>query len=104
MRPPNKPGGERLDKIALLVAAAAMLLVIVAVAVAFNMENVTRPLPTITPPRVLSAGELTATQAQLATAAANQHVMAVTLAAVMRVTPGTVALGISAPGTAPAPS
>ena len=102
MRPQSRAGRERVDAVGLAVAAVALLLVVAAVAVAFNQENVTRPLPTLTPPRVLSAGELTATQAQLATDDANEHVMAVTLAAVMQVTPGAVALGISAPGTAAA--
>ena len=104
MRPQNRAGRERVDAVGLAVAAVAILLVVAAVAVAFNQENVTRPLPTLTPTRVLSAGELTATQAQRATDDANEHVMAVTLAAVMQVTPGEVALGVSPPGTAAAPN
>lgn len=103
MKAQTKHGRERVDTIALLVAAVAMLLVVVAVAVAFSLENVAKPLPTVTPLRILSGADSTATQSKLATADANEHIMAVTLAAVMQVTPGAVALGISAPGTAPAP-
>ena len=103
MKPPTKRRRDRVDAIALAVAVIALVLVVVAVAAAFSLANVAKPIPSLTPPPVLSGAELTATQAQLATASAKEHILAVTLAAVMQVTPGAVALGVSAPGTAPAP-
>ena len=104
MKSSTRRGRERVDVIALAVAVVAVLLVVLAVAVSFSLGNVIQTLPTFTPPPVLSGAELTATQARQATTGANEHIMAVTLAAVMQVTPGAVALGVSAAETVPAPN
>jgi len=98
-----RPGRERVDRIALLVAAVATLLVVGAVVVAINLANVPPPPPpTLTPRPTLSSAELSATPAELATITANQQRMALTLAAVMQVTPAALATGIGPQGLAPA--
>jgi hypothetical protein len=104
VRSSTKPGRERIDSIALVVAAIAVLLVVAAVAGALAIANAPTPNPpTLGPVPTLSAPELTATQAVAATANANEHALAVTLAAAMQVTPGSLAMGISPVGTVLAP-
>ncbi len=88
-----------------MVAALAVLVVVGAVALALSVANAPTPSPpTLGPVSTLSASALTATEAAAATANADEHRLAVTLAAVMQVTPGAVARGISLSGAAQAPA
>ncbi len=104
VRSSTKPPRERIDSIALVVAAVGVLLVLAAVAEALALANAPTPSPpTLGPLPTLSASDLTATQVEAATANANEHALAVTLAAAMQVTPGSVAMGISPVGTVRAP-
>jgi hypothetical protein len=104
VRSPRQPGRERIDAIALVVAAVAVLLVVAAVAAALALANAPKPSPpTLGPPPTLSASELTASQVAAATANAKEHALSVTLAAAMQVTPGSVGMGISPVGTVLAP-
>lgn len=104
VRSSTKPPRERIDSIALMVAAVGVLLVLGAVAEALALANAPTPSPpTLGPLPTLSASDLTATQDAAATANANEHALAVTLAAAMQVTPGSVAMGISPLGTILAP-
>ena len=102
-RPAKKPPRERIDRIALVLAASAIIVLLISAAWAINIQNAPTPSPpTLGPAPTLSPADLTATQASAATASANQRALGLTLAANMRVTPGQVATGISAVGTAPA--
>jgi hypothetical protein len=100
-----KRGNERLDAIARLVGAVAVVLMLAAVAEALSIANAPKPpTPTGTASATLPVSAMTETQLAAATIAANDHRLAVTLAAVMQATPGSVVMGISPAGTAAAPS
>jgi hypothetical protein len=104
MRPAIKPRQDRLDTFALVLAAVAIMVVLGAAAWAINLQNAPKPNPpTPAPVPTLAAADLTATQSAGATASANQQLLALTLAAVMQVTPGSVARGIHAVGVVQAP-
>ena len=86
-------------------AVVAIVVLLGAVIAAFNLANVPPPpppTPTLIP--TLSAEDLTATSAAAATQAANQQELAVTLAAVMQVTPGSLLPGIYPTGAVTPPS
>jgi hypothetical protein len=105
MRSSTKPGRQRVDSVALFVAVVAVLLLLAAVGEALSLANAPQPAPpTVGPAPTLPVSALTATQAAQATTAAGDQRLAVTLAAVMQVTPGSVNLGISAVGTVTAPT
>jgi hypothetical protein len=104
VRSTTKPGRGRVDSIALFVAVVAVLLLLAAVAEALSLANAPKPPPpTLGPAPTLPVSALTATQVAQATQDASDHRLAVTLAAVMHVTPGSVAMGISPLGTVAAP-
>jgi len=105
VRTTSKRGRERIDSIALMVGAVAVIVLLAAVAAALSLANAPKPPPpTLGPAPTLPVAALTATQVAQVTQDASDHVLAVTLAAVMQVTPGSVSMGINALGTAPAPA
>ncbi len=99
-----KPRRDHLDTIGSALGLVALAVVCGAVAWTLNLENAPKPPPpTLGPPPTVSAADLTATQSAAATTNADRQIRAVTLAAVMQVTPGHITLGISPTGSPPAP-